>query len=215
MADSGLFIGFGLPVRGRERQAIRVFNEVFEYYSRLQEQGEIESFEPVLLEPHGGDLGGFRKLPPDSPDVALANTSFRAYAAHMRTADFGAAIADLVTDVAAQPTAVMCSESVWWRCHRRLIADHACLIERLEVRHLMPDGRLVDHKLTAGVRVSGNDLLYDRRPEAEPLPFADSDSPSSPGQRLTRLKPRGRRWTGGSRRVAAPSAHRTRRRPAA
>ncbi len=54
----------------------------------------------------------------------------------------------------------------------------------------MPDGRLVDHKLTAGVRVSGNDLLYDRRPEAEPLPFADSDSPSSPGQRLTRLKPR-------------------------
>jgi uncharacterized protein (DUF488 family) len=110
-------------------------------------------------------LGGFRKLPPDSPDVALTNTSFRAYAAHMRTAEFGAAMADVVADAAAQPTAVMCSESVWWRCHRRLIADHACLIERLEVRHLMPDGRLVGHRLTAGVRISGNGLLYDSRPE--------------------------------------------------
>jgi hypothetical protein len=59
MADSGLFIGFGVPVRGREQQAIAVFNEAFEYYSRLQQEGEIESFEAVLLEPHGGDIGGF------------------------------------------------------------------------------------------------------------------------------------------------------------
>jgi hypothetical protein len=59
MADSGLFIGFGVPVRGRERQAIAVFNEALEYYSRLQQEGQIESFEPVLLEPHGGDIGGF------------------------------------------------------------------------------------------------------------------------------------------------------------
>lgn len=59
MADYGLFIGFGAPVRGREKQAMKVFNEVFEYYSRLQQEGEIESFEPVLLEPHGGELGGY------------------------------------------------------------------------------------------------------------------------------------------------------------
>jgi hypothetical protein len=59
MADSGLFIGFGAPVRGRERQAIKVFNESFEYYSRLQQEGEIEGFEPVLLEPHGGELSGY------------------------------------------------------------------------------------------------------------------------------------------------------------
>jgi hypothetical protein len=59
MADSGLFIGFGAPVRGRERLSIKVFSEVFEYYSRLQQEGEIESFEPVLLEPHGGELAGF------------------------------------------------------------------------------------------------------------------------------------------------------------
>jgi hypothetical protein len=50
---------FRRSVRGRERQALKVFGEAFEYYSRLQQEGEIESFEPVILEPHGGELGGF------------------------------------------------------------------------------------------------------------------------------------------------------------
>jgi hypothetical protein len=70
MADSGLFIGFGAPVPGREQQAIKVFNEGFEYYSRLQQEGEIESFEPVLLEPHGGELGGFFLLRGDKDKLA-------------------------------------------------------------------------------------------------------------------------------------------------
>jgi hypothetical protein len=59
MADAGLFIGFGNPVRGRESRAVELFNETIGWYTRLQEEGEIESFEPVFLEPHGGDLGGF------------------------------------------------------------------------------------------------------------------------------------------------------------
>lgn len=59
MANAALFIGWGTPVPGRERQALRVFNDSLQYYSRLQQQGHIESFEPVLLEQHGGDLGGF------------------------------------------------------------------------------------------------------------------------------------------------------------
>jgi hypothetical protein len=59
MADFGVFIGYGTPVRGRERQAIKLFDETVEYYTRLQQQGEIESFEPVMLQPHGGDLNGF------------------------------------------------------------------------------------------------------------------------------------------------------------
>jgi hypothetical protein len=59
MAEAGLFVGFGLPVRGRERQAVKVFGEALEYYARLQQQGEIDSFETVFLEPHGGDLNGF------------------------------------------------------------------------------------------------------------------------------------------------------------
>ena len=70
MADSALFIGFGFPVRGRERQAVTVFNESFEYYARLQQEGEIESFEPVLLEPHGGELGGFFLLRGDRDKLA-------------------------------------------------------------------------------------------------------------------------------------------------
>lgn len=59
MADAALFIGWGAVVPGRERQAQRVFDEGVAYWARLQEQGEIESFEPVALEPHGGDLAGF------------------------------------------------------------------------------------------------------------------------------------------------------------
>ena len=59
MADAALFIGWGEVVRGRERQAQRVFDESVAYWTRLQQQGEIESFEPVALEPHGGDLHGF------------------------------------------------------------------------------------------------------------------------------------------------------------
>jgi hypothetical protein len=59
VADSAIFIGFGVPVRGRERQALAVFNEAMQFYGSLQERGEIESFEAVFLEPHGGDLGGF------------------------------------------------------------------------------------------------------------------------------------------------------------
>ncbi|HXC83429.1 MAG TPA: hypothetical protein VNV62_16405 [Trebonia sp.] len=75
MADSALFIGFGFPVRGRERQAVNVFNESFEYYTRLQQEGEIESFEPVLLEPHGGELGGFFLLRGDRDRLAVIRGS--------------------------------------------------------------------------------------------------------------------------------------------
>jgi hypothetical protein len=55
----GLFVGFGYPVRGREQKAIGVFNELVGFFSRLQQEGEIDTFEPVFLEAHGGDLGGF------------------------------------------------------------------------------------------------------------------------------------------------------------
>jgi hypothetical protein len=59
MADAGLFIGWGAPVRGREAKGLEVFNEALAYYGRLQQEAAIESFEPVILEPHGGDLQGF------------------------------------------------------------------------------------------------------------------------------------------------------------
>ena len=59
MADSGLFMGWGAPVRGRETVGLGVFNEAIGFWSAQQEAGAIESFETVLLEPHGGELSGF------------------------------------------------------------------------------------------------------------------------------------------------------------
>lgn len=59
MAGESLFIGWGPVVRGREKQAIQVFGEAMAYYDKLQQSGQIDSFEPFLLAPHGGDLYGF------------------------------------------------------------------------------------------------------------------------------------------------------------
>jgi hypothetical protein len=75
MADAGLFIGFGRPARGRERQAVKVFGEALEYYARLQQQGEIESFETVFLESHGGDLNGFTLVRGDPDKLSSIRTS--------------------------------------------------------------------------------------------------------------------------------------------
>ena len=59
MADSAIFIGWGTNIPGREQHSLTLFNEVVAYYGGLQQRGEIESVEAVLLEPHGGDLSGF------------------------------------------------------------------------------------------------------------------------------------------------------------
>jgi len=75
MADAGLFIGWGEVVRGRETEALEVFNETLAYYSRLQEEGEIENFEPVFLEPHGGDLNGFILIRGDAEKLASLRVS--------------------------------------------------------------------------------------------------------------------------------------------
>jgi hypothetical protein len=75
MADFGLFIGFGYPVRGREQQAAQVFGEAVELWTRWQEEGQIESWEAAFLEPHGGDLGGFFVLRGDRDAIARARSS--------------------------------------------------------------------------------------------------------------------------------------------
>jgi hypothetical protein len=70
MADAGLFIGWGQIVRGREERALGVFNETIELYGQWQEDDRIESFEVVLLEPHGGDLAGFVMLRGSEEQIA-------------------------------------------------------------------------------------------------------------------------------------------------
>lgn len=59
MAGDALFLGWGPVVRGRELKALEVFQETLTYYGTLQQDGRIDSFEPVLIAPHGGDLAGF------------------------------------------------------------------------------------------------------------------------------------------------------------
>ena len=81
---------------------------------------------------------------------------FAAYAAHTRTPEFAAALDEVLAEAATATVAVMCSESVWWRCHRRIVADVAVLGRGVPVHHLMPDGRLAEHRPSAGA-VLGED----------------------------------------------------------
>ena len=59
MAERAMFIGFGQPVRGREERAVEVFNEFVGMFGRMQSDGRIEGMDVCLLDPHGGELGGF------------------------------------------------------------------------------------------------------------------------------------------------------------
>jgi uncharacterized protein (DUF488 family) len=107
-------------------------------------------------------LGGFRKAAPDSPDTAWREDMFRGYAAHMRTDGFQAAMDEALAQAGTDGTAVMCAESLWWRCHRRLLADFAVAARGVLVRHLLHDGRIEDHRLSPGLRRRDDGLLvYD------------------------------------------------------
>lgn len=110
---------------------------------------------------HLESLGGRRKLGPDSPNIGLRNEQFRAYADHMATDEFRAGVAELLDIAAGESVAVMCSESVWWRCHRRLLADHLVLVEGVVVEHLFHDARLNEHEPTAEARRAGDHVVYD------------------------------------------------------
>jgi uncharacterized protein (DUF488 family) len=107
------------------------------------------------------DLGGRRRPQPGSPHVALRNDAFRAYADHMETGDFADGVRRLLDEHEVDRTTVMCSESVWWRCHRRLLADHLVLVRGLDVVHLMHDGRQTPHAVTDGARRDGDRVVYD------------------------------------------------------
>ena len=109
------------------------------------------------------DLGGRRRNAAGEPetDTWWRVAQFRAYAAYTRTDEFAAALAELRAVAAQASTAIMCSESVWWRCHRRIVADVLVLLHGFEVHHLMPDGRLTLHEPSAGARVSDSAVYWD------------------------------------------------------
>lgn len=124
-------------------------------------------------------LGGRRPAAAGSRHVALRNDAFRGYADHMESADFLAGLEELLVLAGRRPAAVMCSESVWWRCHRRLLADHLTLVRDVQVIHLMHDGRLVPHAVTAGARLAGNTVVYDVG-ASRPLPDLSEERPPPP-----------------------------------
>jgi uncharacterized protein (DUF488 family) len=107
-------------------------------------------------------LGGFRKVNHNSHNVALRHPSFRSYADYMETDTFALALNELLVHVTTSQVAIMCSETVWWRCHRRLISDAVLLLHSVPVEHLMHDGKLRPHIPTAGVRATAEGKLrYD------------------------------------------------------
>ncbi|ADB74158.1 DUF488 family protein [Geodermatophilus obscurus] len=109
-----------------------------------------------------GRLGGRRRLPPDQPvaDGWWTVAQFAAYAAHTRTPEFAAALDEVLAEAATATVAVMCSESVWWRCHRRIVADVAVLGRGVPVHHLMPDGRLAEHRPSEGAVLGEDGLVH-------------------------------------------------------
>lgn len=106
------------------------------------------------------ELGGFRTPRPDSRHTALRHPSFRGYADHMDTPEFAEALAWLVETAAGAPTAIMCAESVWWRCHRRMVAD-ALVARGDRAVHLLSPGRRDEHRLSPMARIEHGSPVYD------------------------------------------------------
>lgn len=111
------------------------------------------------------DLGGRRPPRPDSTNTAWKNASFRGYADFMQTPAFTNALERLIAVARELPTAVMCAESLWWRCHRSLIAD-ALKVRGIRVLHIMPSGPPKEHPYTAPAVVIEGKLSYSGGPPA-------------------------------------------------
>ncbi|MEM7482882.1 MAG: DUF488 domain-containing protein [Acidobacteriota bacterium] len=120
---------------------------------------------------HLPDLGGRRRGHADSPNTAWRNLSFRAYADYMLGPEFQTALAHLEELGRQRWTAVMCSEAVYWRCHRRLIAD-ALVVRGWRVSHRLGPGQDVDHELHPDAVVEdGVRLTYPAPSERQEILF--------------------------------------------
>ena len=108
---------------------------------------------------HFDGLGGRRRGSVDSANAGWTHPSFRAYADHMATDEFGAALAELLSFAGDRRVVVMCAEAQPWRCHRQLIAD-ALVARGVEVRHIFSESRVSAHELTPFARVDENGIRY-------------------------------------------------------
>ncbi len=124
---------------------------------------------PVSLGEHGIEyrhlpaLGGLRHAKKDSPNRGWENASFRGYADYMQTEDFERGLAELITLADVKKVAIMCAESLPWRCHRSLISD-ALLARGVTVMHIMSRTSAKEHTLTSFAQVSGTSVTYPGEP---------------------------------------------------
>jgi uncharacterized protein (DUF488 family) len=104
-------------------------------------------------------LGGRRRPRPDSPNTAWRNEAFRGYADHLASAEFAEGMAQLLPLAARRRTAIMCSELLWWRCHRSLISD-VLKASGIEVLHVIDAGPAKPHPWTGPARIVDGRLDY-------------------------------------------------------
>lgn len=121
--------------------------------SRRHPQFELESLARWLPEhgisyAHLPRLGGWKSTVADSPNGGWQNRSFRGYADYALSSEFARGLEEVLALAAARRTAMMCSEALWWRCHRRLVADRI-VVGGGAVDHIGSDGRLFRHALTS------------------------------------------------------------------
>lgn len=108
---------------------------------------------------HLADLGGRRKVKKDSKNNLWNNDSFRGYADYMETEEFENAIVKLEHIALEQPTAYMCAEAVWWRCHRSMVSDYL-KAKGWAVLHIMATGKVQEHKYTSPARIVDGNVFY-------------------------------------------------------
>jgi uncharacterized protein (DUF488 family) len=109
---------------------------------------------------HFPELGGRRKAKPESKNTAWRNASFRGYADYMETEEFRKGVERLLDLAAgAGPTAIMCAEAVWWRCHRSLVSDYL-KAGGIEVIHILGVNKTEPHPYTSAARIVDGKLSY-------------------------------------------------------
>lgn len=108
---------------------------------------------------HLEDLGGRRKVQANSKNNKWRNDSFRGYADYMETPAFENAVTKLEIIAMKQTTAYMCSEAVWWRCHRSMVSDYL-KAKGWKVMHIMAVGKAEEHPYTSPARVVDDRVCY-------------------------------------------------------
>jgi uncharacterized protein (DUF488 family) len=105
-------------------------------------------------------LGGRRRAPPGLCSSAWRNASFRGYAEHLKTDEFATGLQRLLHLADGRPTAMMCAEVLWWRCHRAMVSD-VLKLRGIEVLHIQDAQRLTPHPYTSPARLENGKLTYD------------------------------------------------------